>query len=934
MLPILIALCLLPPAAAPQKDAPSDPLDFSQVPAGGIQLIGKDTHRMVPEADGPGRWRFEDGVLTASPAWDSVVTPEPYGDFSMHLEFKVNKASNDEREKNGNSGVYIQQRYELQILDSFGVATGDYQAWDCGSLYRLKKPDRLASEPAGVWQSYDILFRAARFTGDRKTENARITVFQNGKLIHDDVSLARKTGAGKPEGPSPLPIKLQGHHNEVQFRNAWIQSLDLAAMPSVPADDPRRAPKTLPRPGKVFTLNGLTAFVIEPTAETRRSGPMPWVWYAPVRPRTPGPEEAWMIDRLLAKGIAIAGIDIGESYGSPEGREHYDALYAYLTKARGFAQRPVLLARSRGGLMLYGWATLHPECVAGVAGIYPVCDIASYPGVERAAPAYGLSAAELKAQLPVHNPIERLDALAAARVPILHIHGDSDTVVPLDANSAALKTRYSALGGPVEVSVLAGRGHDMWSGWFQSEAITNFMVERAHAGASRERPVKVYILAGQSNMVGIGQVNGPSTRWGAEFLDPVVSVYPGAYSEDANYGAMIPLQTQELPAFGGVRPTPFPGGGTQVVRGSIKLDQAGTYELNPGYAESTYNVMSVQGVEVHRREVGETPIRTPFRFEAGETYPFEITFFTEAADGLGWISRSDVPGTLTTIAKTEGRYPHLLDDEGQWSVRDDVHYKGLITATADHALTVGCGAGANSIGPELEFGHVMGDHHEGPVLILKTSQGNRSLGWDFLPPGSERFTHGGRTYAGYGDKIPSWTAEDPGKEVDWYAGKQYDDCFGAAHEILDHFQDHFPQYAGRGYEIAGFAWWQGHKDGDPALAARYEQNLVHLIRTLRTEFKAPRAPFAIATIGFHGWDMTGNHLAVAEAQLAVSGDTARYPDFNGNVLTVETRDFWKPASASPRNQDFHYNGNAETYLQVGGALARALIQLGAPANKK
>lgn len=440
-------------------------------------------------------------------------------------------------------------------------------------------------------------------------------------------------------------------------------------------------------------------------------------------------------------------------------------------------------------------------------------------------------------------------------------------------------------------------------------------------------PVKVYILSGQSNMVGIGQVSGGSTRWGEEILDPVVSVYPGPYSAEADYDAIAPLAVRELPAYGGVEPTPFPGGGVHVVRGAIELDVDGTYEFSPGYADSTYNVMEVDGVEVYRREVGEEPARTPFRFTAGRRYAFEITFFTDAANGLGWLRRTDVPGTLTTVVKTDGKFPHLVDDAGRWVVRDDVWYKGIVTATADRALTVGCGANADSIGPELQFGHVLGDHHDEPVLLLKTSQGNRSLGWDFLPPGSERFTHEGRTYAGYGDKIPSWTADDPGREVDWYAGLQYDQCFEAAHDVLDRFAEHFPQHAARGYEVAGFVWWQGHKDGNAAHAGRYEHNLVNLIRSLRAEFDAPDAPFVIGTIGFGGWEMAGPHRTVAEAQLAVSGETGKYPEFAGNVLTVETRDFWRGAAISPRNQDFHYNGNAETYLLVGDALGRGMVKL-------
>ena len=198
-------------------------------PAEAVQLVGDSGHQMVPEKPGSeSRWVFGDGVLTASPVWDSVVTKEPYRDFRMHLEFNVNEVPDaKDPEKDGNSGVYIQQRYEIQILNSFGVEPDDYKASYCGSLYRLKKPDRIANKPAGEWQRFDIVFRAARYAGDTKVENARITAYQNGQLIHDDFEIPRKTGAGMKEGPEPLPIKLQGHHNPVRFRNVWIQKLEL-----------------------------------------------------------------------------------------------------------------------------------------------------------------------------------------------------------------------------------------------------------------------------------------------------------------------------------------------------------------------------------------------------------------------------------------------------------------------------------------------------------------------------------------------------------------------------------------------------------------------------------------------------------------------------------------------------------------------------------
>ena len=193
---------------------------------------------------------------------------------------------------------------------------------------------------------------------------------------------------------------------------------------------------------------------------------------------------------------------------------------------------------------------------------------------------------------------------------------------------------------------------------------------------------------------------------------------------------------------------------------------------------------------------------------------------------------------------------------------------GVITAGANKWLSIGCGATANSISG-TGFGHKLGDYHHEPVLLLKASQGNRSLAWDFLPPGSKRFENAGFVYAGYKDSPTRWKIGSTPEPINWYAGKQYDDCFGEAHKVLKNFEKNFPQWKGRGFEIAGFVWWQGHKDqGSLVHAQRYEQNLVHLIKTLRTEFDAPQAPFAIATIGFEGWEMEGNALTVAKAAIS------------------------------------------------------------------
>ena len=143
--------------------------------------------------------------------------------------------------------------------------------------------------------------------------------------------------------------------------------------------------KALPLPGEVFEVAGRTAFVMLPAAANLHPNrPTPWVWYAPTLPALPEARESWMFERFLAAGIAVAGVDVGESCGNPQGRAHLTACYQELIGKRGFSRKPVLLPRSRGGLMLYNWAVEHPDSVGGIAGIYPVGNLRSWPGLDRA----------------------------------------------------------------------------------------------------------------------------------------------------------------------------------------------------------------------------------------------------------------------------------------------------------------------------------------------------------------------------------------------------------------------------------------------------------------------------------------------------------------------------------------------------------------------
>ncbi len=234
-------------------------------------------------------------------------------------------------------------------------------------------------------------------------------------------------------------------------------------------EEPASAPiKKLILPGEAFLVQDRPAFVLLPPEKERRT-PQPWILYAPTLAGYPDEHEKWMHEQFLNAGVAVAGIDIGESYGSPPGRKLFTALYEELTKKRGFAGKPCLLGRSRGGLWVTSWASDHPEQVAGIAGIYPVFDLRTYPGVAKAAPAYGLKTDELEAKLVENNPIERVSLLAKAKVPVFIIHGDDDKVVPLKENSAELAARYEAAGAKdaVTLVVAKGQGHNYWEGFFR-----------------------------------------------------------------------------------------------------------------------------------------------------------------------------------------------------------------------------------------------------------------------------------------------------------------------------------------------------------------------------------------------------------------------------------------------------------------------------------
>lgn len=258
--------------------------------------------------------------------------------------------------------------------------------------------------------------------------------------------------------------------------------------------------------------------------------------------------------------------------------------------------------------------------------------------------------------------------------------------------------------------------------------------------------------------------------------------------------------------------------------------------------------------------------------------------------------RNGGKGSLEHLVKspeTAKRFAHLVDRKGEWAIRRDVWISYF---DRKGGLGVGYGARKDRIGPELQFGHVVGDKYKEQVLLIKVAWGGKSLAVDFRPPSSG------------GDVGPFYT-----KLVEQVGA------------VLGDIKKHFPKYAGQGYELAGFGWHQGWNDRiNQAFNDEYEANMANFIRDVRKELKTPALPFVIAETGMNGPDEKHPRaLSLMKAQAAV----AEHKEFKGNVAFVGTRSFYRTKEVSPSGQGYHWNSNAETYFLIGEAMGKAILKL-------
>lgn len=171
--------------------------------------------------DGTSADKFEHGKLLKDKSLESEATSkEKFGDYKLHLEFRLSYMPDARGQGRSNSGVYVHDCYEIQVLDSFGLKGENNE---CGGFYSIREPDVNMCFPPLVWQTYDIEFTAPKYDGNKKVSNARITVKHNGVTIHDNIELPHGTPGREEEGPAPRPFYLQGHGNKVEYRNIWVE---------------------------------------------------------------------------------------------------------------------------------------------------------------------------------------------------------------------------------------------------------------------------------------------------------------------------------------------------------------------------------------------------------------------------------------------------------------------------------------------------------------------------------------------------------------------------------------------------------------------------------------------------------------------------------------------------------------------------------------
>ncbi len=230
-IPLVFLICAVVAAADLPQPAVVDPGGSGMAPSDAIVLFdGKDLSGWAGNDGGPAKWAVENGEIVCNTGTGNIQTKQKFGSAQIHIEFATPDQAEANGQAKGNSGVYLQGRYEVQVLDSHRNPT--YADGSAGAIYGQSAPAVNVSRPPEQWQSYDIIFHAPKCYGDQVIAPATMTILHNGVLIQDHFHLTGPTPGGLGGQPcKPGPIMLQDHiHQDVEktalrFRNIWLRPL-------------------------------------------------------------------------------------------------------------------------------------------------------------------------------------------------------------------------------------------------------------------------------------------------------------------------------------------------------------------------------------------------------------------------------------------------------------------------------------------------------------------------------------------------------------------------------------------------------------------------------------------------------------------------------------------------------------------------------------
>lgn len=244
-----------------------------------------------------------------------------------------------------------------------------------------------------------------------------------------------------------------------------------------------RAEDALPKKPESFDVAGNAGMVY---AAPKPAEGKPWLWYMPTFQTIAFAGKKAYFEAFLNSGIAIAGYNLGEVRGAPGSTAKNLLFYEEMVK-RGYSPKPIVLGQSRGGLVALGWAMRHPDKTGAVVGIYPVCNLSTWgmKNLKVTLADYEMSEEELRARMKEFNPIDNLEPMIKAKLPIFIVHGDIDKAVPIHENTLLLKERYEAGGGPITVKVIPGEGHQGTPSFYACPELIDFVIQQ---GGGRPAP--------------------------------------------------------------------------------------------------------------------------------------------------------------------------------------------------------------------------------------------------------------------------------------------------------------------------------------------------------------------------------------------------------------------------------------------------------------